>query len=186
MRFKCDSRFHFRLHAVTVLCLPTSDEDGLITRVLSEIDNVQQSSNSMWDSMTVIVHTEDDDLFLPSGNTSISYFDSATSNVNTLATLTPLNLSDSALNVSYETTFDNYDDSVTVADTLEEAEEQETRQRPWNKSKTSNRFHPPRNLSSTFLERLITITPLDYRYGQVLFKLLPPSTYVIYITRVHV
>ncbi|XP_033351701.1 uncharacterized protein LOC117234512 isoform X1 [Bombus vosnesenskii] len=148
---------------VTVLCLPTSDEDGLITRVLSEIDNVQQTSNSMWDSMTVIVHTEDDDLFLPPGNTSISYFDSATSNVS-LATLTSLNLSDSALNVSYETTFDDYDDSVAVADTLEEAEEQETRQRPWNKSKTSNRFHPPRNLSSTFLERLITITPLDYRY----------------------
>ncbi|XP_043529595.1 uncharacterized protein LOC122539063, partial [Frieseomelitta varia] len=158
---------------VTVLCLPTSDEDGLITRVLSEIDIVQQSSNSMWNSMTVIVHTKDDDLFLPTRNTSISYFDSAKPNVS-LTTLSSSN--PSATNVSNEMIFHDDDNSTIATDSAEEvenveeaeeiekAEEKQILQRLRNKSKITHRFLPPRNLSSTFLERLMTITPLDYRY----------------------
>ncbi|KAK9293807.1 hypothetical protein QLX08_011361 [Tetragonisca angustula] len=93
---------------VTLLCLPTSDDDQLMTRVLSEMDVV----HSVWNSMTLIVHTKDDDLFLPTGNAS------------------------SAAN---------------LADRMEEAE-------------TTRRFLPPRNLTSAFLQTLMTITPLDYRY----------------------
>lgn len=98
--------------------------------------------------MTVIVHTEDDDLFLPSRNASFSHFDLATSI--SLATLSPSNSSD----MPDEAIFHSYDDNVTA-----DAEEVEG-----NKWKRSNRFFPPKNLSSTFLERLLTITPLDYRY----------------------
>ncbi|OAD52258.1 Retinal guanylyl cyclase 2, partial [Eufriesea mexicana] len=134
---------------VTVLCLPTSDEDGLMTRALSEIDIAQQSSNSIWNSMTVIVHTEDDDLFLPTRNTSFSHFDLATSI--SLATLSSSNSSD----IQDEAIFHNYDDNVTA-----DAEQVEG-----NKWKRNNRFFPPKNLSSTFLERLLTITPLDCRYN---------------------
>ncbi|KAK1126533.1 hypothetical protein K0M31_004166 [Melipona bicolor] len=156
---------------VTVLCLPTSDEDGFITRVLSEIDIAQQSSNSM----TVIVHTEDDDLFLPTRNTSISYFDSARPNVS-LATLSSFD--PSATNVSDEMSPRDDNSSTIVTDSVEEevenvqeaeemekAEKMEILQRLRNKSKITHRFLPPRNLSSTFLERLMTITPLDYRYN---------------------
>lgn len=174
-----------------MLCLPTSDEDGLITRVLSEIDIVQQSSNSMWNSMTVIVHTEDDDLFLPTGNTStISYFDnSARPNVS-LTTLSSSN--PSATNVSNEMIFHNDNNSTIVTDSVEEvenveeaeeiekAERKQILQQLRNKSKiTHHRFLPPRNLSSTFLERLMTITPLDYRYDQVLFQLSITATYLL-------
>lgn len=157
-----------------MLCLPTSDDDGLITRVLSEIDIAQQSSDSTWSSVTVIVHTEDDDLFLPTGNTSISRFDSP--NVS-LATLSSSDLS--ATNVSNEMMFHDYrndNGSTIVTDSVEEstddvddAEEIEkagiSQRLNGNKSKIqTHRFLPPRNLSSTFLERLMTITPLDYRY----------------------
>ena len=113
------SLFHFhvcklpfvnrRYASVTLLCLPTSDDDQLMTRVLSEMDVV----HSVWNSMTLIVHTKDDDLFLPTGNAS------------------------SAAN---------------LADRMEEAE-------------TTRRFLPPRNLTSAFLQTLMTITPLDYRYA---------------------
>lgn len=145
---------------VTVLCLPTSDEDGFITRVLSEIDIAQQSSNSMWNSMTVIVHTEDDDLFLPTKNTSISYFDSERLPNVSLATFNP-----SATNVSDETSLRDDNNGTMVTDSVEEAEKIQILQRLRDKSKITHRFLPPRNLSSTFLERLMTITPLDYRYN---------------------
>lgn len=177
-------------HAVTVLCLPTSDEDGLMTRVLSEMDVVQQSSNSVWNSMTVIVHTEDDDLFLPTGNASISRFDSARPNVSLYATT--LSSSDpSATNVSDEMIFHNDNDSAMVTDSvenvenveeaegMEKAEKRQMLQRLRNESKVTRRFLPPRNLSSTFLERLMTITPFDYRYDQILFQLSVTATYLV-------
>lgn len=146
---------------VTVLCLPTSDEDGLITRVLSEIDIVQHSFNSIRNSMTIIIHTKDDDFFLPIENTSISYFDPITTSVS-FATSSSSNLSVSNQVLPNEMTFNDYDDNTTV--NMQEKERKEKFHQLRDKSKVNNRFLPPRNLSSTFLERLLTITPLDYRY----------------------
>ena len=60
-------------------------------------------------------------------------------------------------------TFNDYDDNTTV--NMQEKERKEKFHQLRDKSKVNNRFLPPRNLSSTFLERLLTITPLDYRYS---------------------
>ncbi|XP_026671236.1 uncharacterized protein LOC108627232 isoform X2 [Ceratina calcarata] len=144
---------------VTVLCLPTSNDDGLMTRVLSELDAVQQSPNSAWNSMTVIVHTVDDDLFLPNGNVTTPRVDSATTV--SFTTISSSNFT----NASNEISFDDY---INVRGNDEEEEEEEEDEQKLgqlqDKSKMNNRYLPPNNLSSAFLERLLTITPLDYKY----------------------
>lgn len=112
--------------------------------------------------MTIIIHTKDDDFFLPIENTSISYFDPITTSVS-FATSSSSNLSVSNQVLPNEMTFNDYDDNTTV--NMQEKERKEKFHQLRDKSKVNNRFLPPRNLSSTFLERLLTITPLDYRYS---------------------
>ncbi|XP_076752601.1 retinal guanylyl cyclase 2 isoform X1 [Xylocopa sonorina] len=144
----------------TVLCLPPSDDDGLMSRVLFELDIEHRSSNSSWNSVTVIVHTEDNDLFLPNAMSVTSRFDAATTDARIV--LSSSNFT--ASNVSYETRFDDYEEDVTNVEEGDEAQSLRSHRQLLNESKMNNRFFPPKNLSSTFLNRLLTITPLDYRY----------------------
>ncbi|CAK9802664.1 Retinal guanylyl cyclase 2 [Anthophora quadrimaculata] len=149
-------------HRVTVLCLPASDGNDLMIRVLTELDVAQQSSNFSSNSITVIVHTEDDGLFLPNntfGDTLISRFDSPTS-----VPFPPV----SSFNSSNSSAFGNVSDrdspensyETNTSDEVAEGGEGEGEGEGEGKA----RFFPPKNLSSTFLERLLTIIPLDHRY----------------------
>ena len=136
---------------VTVLCLPASDE--LTSRVLNELDNsARQSSSSTsypgpWNSMIVVIHTEDDDLFLPrlAPTAPIS-----------LADLTSLN-NYSASNVSRQALSDDDMYGVERIETREEAQqlrnEREKKETPF----------PPKSISPAILEKLLIVTPLDGR-----------------------
>ncbi|KAG5332371.1 GUC2F cyclase, partial [Acromyrmex heyeri] len=125
----------------TVLCLPLLDE--MTSRVLIELNVVWQTHNQ--NSVILMVHTEDIDLFLPRDNSS------------------PMSLSTdpSTLVHSAITQSSNFSTSnVTRAGPYVTPERDERTQR----EHTSRRFAPPRNLSSTTIENLLVVTPLDQRY----------------------
>ncbi|KAG5336663.1 GUC2F cyclase, partial [Acromyrmex charruanus] len=125
----------------TVLCLPLLDE--MTSRVLIELNVVWQTHNQ--NSVILMVHTEDIDLFLPRDNSS------------------PMSLSTdpSTLVHSAITQSSNFSTSnVTRAGPYVTPERDERTQR----EHTSRRFAPSRNLSSTTIENLLVVTPLDQRY----------------------
>ncbi|KAG5307781.1 GUC2F cyclase, partial [Pseudoatta argentina] len=125
----------------TVLCLPLLDE--MTSRVLIELNVVWQTHNQ--NSVILMIHTEDIDLFLPRDNSS------------------PMSLSTdpSTLVHSAITQSSNFSTSnVTRAGPYVTPERDERTQR----EHTSQRFAPPRNLSSTTIENLLVVTPLDQRY----------------------
>ncbi|XP_015438494.1 PREDICTED: retinal guanylyl cyclase 2 [Dufourea novaeangliae] len=131
---------------VTLLCLPTSDDNEITSRVLTELDDARKSLNLMRIPTTVIVHTKEDDFFLPESNSSVSHSD-ITASISS-ANLTSSNVS--LFNLSRET--------------QEVKQEEEEKEKEEDEGERKSRYLPPKNLSSDFLKKLLIITPLDHRY----------------------
>ncbi|EGI59709.1 Retinal guanylyl cyclase 2 [Acromyrmex echinatior] len=125
----------------TVLCLPLLDE--MTSRVLIELNVAWQTH--IQNSVILMVHTEDIDLFLPRDDSSP-----------TSLSTDPSTLVHSAITQSSNFSTSN----VTRAGPYVTPERDERTQR----EHTSRRFAPPRNLSSTTIENLLVVTPLDQRY----------------------
>ncbi|KAG5315725.1 GUC2F cyclase, partial [Acromyrmex insinuator] len=125
----------------TVLCLPLLDE--MTSRVLIELNVAWQTH--IQNSVILMVHTEDIDLFLPRDDSSP-----------TSLSTDPSTLVHSAITQSSNFSTSN----VTRAGSYVTPERDERTQR----EHTSRRFAPPRNLSSTTIENLLVVTPLDQRY----------------------
>ena len=122
----------------TVLCLPLLDE--MTSRVLIELNVAWQTH--IQNSVILMVHTEDIDLFLPRDDSSLS--------------TDPTTLVHSAITQSSNFSTSN----VTRAGPYATPERDERMQRVQH---TARRFAPPRNLSSTTIENLLVVTPLDQR-----------------------
>lgn len=125
----------------TVLCLPLLDE--MTSRVLIELNVAWQTH--IQNSVILMIHTEDIDLFLPRD-------DSPPSSLPT----DPSTLVHSAITQSSNFSTSN----VTRADPYATPERDERMQRMQH---TARRFAPPRNLSSTMIENLLVVAPLDQR-----------------------
>lgn len=164
---------------MTVLCLPAFD-DEFTTRVLVELDDsVRLYSDAASNSVILIVRAEDDYLFLPEWNSSMSRSEpvATTAAAAAAASSTILSLAANSTfsDLSYvsnasgrgpdETPFS----ASVVSDTGDDHErprpEQtngEREERP-KKLERNERFSLLRNLSRVFLDRLLIITPLDRR-----------------------
>ncbi|KYM85144.1 Retinal guanylyl cyclase 2 [Atta colombica] len=126
----------------TVLCLPLLDE--MTSRVLIELNVAWQTH--IQNSVILMVHTEDIDLFLPRNDSSP-----------TSLSTDPSTLVHSAITQSSNFSTSN----VTRAGPYATPERDERMQKVQH---TARRFVPPRNLSSTTIENLLVVTPLDQRY----------------------
>ncbi|XP_011692309.1 PREDICTED: retinal guanylyl cyclase 2 [Wasmannia auropunctata] len=128
----------------TVLCLPLLDE--MTSRVLIELNVAWQTH--IQNSVILMIHTEDIDPFLPTDDSP--------------APPTSLPTEPSTLARSAITQSSNFSTSnVTRAGPYATPDRDERMQMV---QRTARRFAPPRNLSSTTLENLLVIAPLDQRY----------------------
>ncbi|XP_024876241.1 retinal guanylyl cyclase 2-like isoform X1 [Temnothorax curvispinosus] len=127
---------------VMVLCLPLLDE--MTNRVLIELNAAWQTH--IQNSVILMIHTEDIDLFLPRDDSPP-----------TSPPTDPSTLAHSAITQSSNFSTSN----VTRAGPYTTPERDERMRRV---QQTSRRFAPPRNLSSTTMENLLVVAPLDQRY----------------------
>ncbi|XP_078039827.1 retinal guanylyl cyclase 2 isoform X2 [Augochlora pura] len=173
---------------VTLLCLPTSDDNEITSRVLAVLDAARKPSSTTWIATTMIVHTKDDDFFLPETNSSVPF--------DLTASISSENLTPS--NHSFLNESDDYREPVSLGAYAKQKDEEEREQREREETRGETegpetveetegvemygerveteaeveqgrrrkkyRYLPPRNLSSDFLEKLVIITPLDHRY----------------------
>ncbi|XP_014477506.1 PREDICTED: retinal guanylyl cyclase 2 isoform X2 [Dinoponera quadriceps] len=132
------------LHSVsrraTVLCLPLFDE--MTNRVLIELDVAWQTH--IQNSVILMIHTEDIDLFLPEDDSPTSL----TTDPSTLAHFAITQSSNfSTSNITRNSRYATPQDDEGV-----------------RRVQTPRRFFPPRNLSSATTENLVAVAPLDQRY----------------------
>ncbi|XP_071631245.1 retinal guanylyl cyclase 2 isoform X1 [Temnothorax longispinosus] len=127
---------------VMVLCLPLLDE--MTNRVLIELNAAWQTH--IQNSVILMIHTEDIDLFLPRDDSPP-----------TSPPTDPSTLAHSAITQSSNFSTSN----VTRAGPYTTPERDERMRRV---QQTPRRFAPPRNLSSTTMENLLVVAPLDQRY----------------------
>ncbi|XP_039308275.1 retinal guanylyl cyclase 2 isoform X2 [Solenopsis invicta] len=126
----------------TVLCLPLLDE--ITSRVLIELNVAWQTH--IQNSVILMIHPEDIDLFLPTDDSPP----------------TSLPTDSSTLAHSAITQSSNFSTSnVTRAGSYATPETDERLRRL---QQSTRRFVPPRNLSSTTMENLLVVAPLDQRY----------------------
>ncbi|KYN04499.1 Retinal guanylyl cyclase 2 [Cyphomyrmex costatus] len=125
-----------------VLCLPLLDE--MTSRVLIELNVAWQTH--IQNSAILMIHTEDIDLFLPKDVSPP-----------TSHPIDPSTSVHSAITQSSNFSTSN----VTHAGPYATPERGERMQRV---QQTARRFAPPRNLSSTTIENLLVVAPLDQRY----------------------
>lgn len=138
--FTCKLDFPFSLPA-TVLCLPLLDE--ITSRVLIELNVAWQTH--IQNSVILMIHPEDIDLFLPTDDSPP----------------TSLPTDSSTLAHSAITQSSNFSTSnVTRAGSYATPETDERLRRL---QQSTRRFVPPRNLSSTTMENLLVVAPLDQR-----------------------
>ncbi|XP_032677581.1 retinal guanylyl cyclase 2 isoform X3 [Odontomachus brunneus] len=125
----------------TVLCLPLFDETT--NRVLIELDVASQTH--VQNSVILMIHTEDIDLFLPKDDSPTS----PTTDPSTLAHFAitqSSNFSTSNITRASPSAISSGDDGIRRL------------------QQTPRRFSPPRNLSSATTENLVAVAPLDQRY----------------------
>ncbi|KAL6267075.1 hypothetical protein P5V15_000152 [Pogonomyrmex californicus] len=128
---------------VTVLCLPLLDE--MTSRVLIELNVAWQTH--IQNSVILMIHTEDIDLFLPRDDPPPT--SPSTEPSTTLARLA----------ITQSSNFST--SNVTRAGPNATRERDERTRRV---ERAAPRFAPPRNLSGTTMENLLVVTPLDRRY----------------------
>ncbi|XP_011882602.1 PREDICTED: retinal guanylyl cyclase 2 [Vollenhovia emeryi] len=126
----------------TVLCLPLLDE--MTSRVLIELNVAWQTH--IQNSVILMIHTEDIDLFLPRDDTPP-----------TSPPTDPSTLAHPAITQS-----SNFSTSNVTRTGPHATPERDERVR--RVQQTTRRFAPPRNLSSTAIENLLVVAPLDQRY----------------------
>ncbi|KAG7199229.1 hypothetical protein KM043_018098 [Ampulex compressa] len=129
---------HSVYRRATVLCLPVVDEST--SRILAELDIARQSHAAK--SVIVMIHTEDNDLFLPRSNSSI--FSLGSPIPIPLANTMSSNFTTSNVSLVY---------SNVSSSSNAEGEIYPLRQ-----------FVPPKTLSSSTMDNLLAVTPLDQRY----------------------
>ncbi|XP_012537181.2 retinal guanylyl cyclase 2 [Monomorium pharaonis] len=128
----------------TVLCLPLLDETT--SRVLIELNVAWQTHNQ--NSVILMIHPEDIDLFVPRDDSPSA---------------SPLPTDSTTLAHSAITQSSNFSTSnVTRAGSHAAPESADERMR--RVQQPARRFAPPRNLSSTTMENLLVVAPLDQRY----------------------
>lgn len=126
--------------SATVLCLPLFDE--MTNRVLIELDVAWQTH--IQNSVILMIHTEDIDLFLPKDDSPTS----PTTDPSTLAHFAitqSSNFSTSNITRASPSAIPSGDDGMRRL------------------QQTPRRFSPPRNLSSATTENLVAVAPLDQR-----------------------
>lgn len=129
------------LSLATVLCLPLFDETT--NRVLIELDVAWQAH--IQNSVILMIHTEDIDLFLPADDSPTS-FTTDPSTLAYFASTQSSNFSDSNVTrTGPHTSQPSDDDGARIL------------------QQTRRRFYPPRNLSSATTENLVAVAPLDQR-----------------------
>ncbi|XP_047348159.1 retinal guanylyl cyclase 2 isoform X3 [Vespa velutina] len=130
---------HYISRRATVLCLPLNDDST--NRILTELDVSRDSS--MLTSMILMIHTEDNDLFLPQIVPTASPLE------------TPISLSFTSTQSSNFSPSD-LPRTYTIVD--QRTDEGSTKMNP------SQRYVPSQNLSGTTLDNLLILMPLDQRY----------------------
>ncbi|XP_072756231.1 retinal guanylyl cyclase 2 isoform X1 [Anoplolepis gracilipes] len=130
----------------TVLCLPLLDE--VTSRVLIELNIAWQ--NHIQNSVILMIHTEDIDLFLPRDESPPS----------TSPPIDLTTLAQSAITQSSNFSTSNVTTRAGPNATLE-SDQRRTRR---VQEDAPPRFFPPRNLSNNAMENLLAIAPLDQRY----------------------
>ncbi|XP_029170688.1 retinal guanylyl cyclase 2 isoform X2 [Nylanderia fulva] len=128
----------------TVLCLPLLDE--MTSRVLIELNVAWQTH--IQNSVILMIHTEDIDLFLPRDESPPS----------ASLPIDPTTLAQSAITQSSNFSTSN----VTRAGPNATVENDERRMRRLQEA--PRRFFPPTNFSSNTMENLLAVAPLDQRY----------------------
>lgn len=128
----------FFLFTATVLCLPLNDDST--NRILTELDVSRDSS--MLTSMILMIHTEDNDLFLPQIVPTASPLE------------TPISLSFTSTQSSNFSPSD-LPRTYTIVD--QRMDVGSAYMNP------SQRYVPSRNLSGTTLDNLLILMPLDQR-----------------------
>ncbi|XP_076640642.1 retinal guanylyl cyclase 2 isoform X3 [Halictus rubicundus] len=162
---------------VTLLCLPTSDDNDITSRVLAELDGARKPSRTAGTTTTVIVHTKDDDSFLPNRKTKTNSLVSRFVATVSISSENVTSSNVSSLNESRDYHSPGLHDAYAKQTSDEEIEEEEEEEMDGfgteieteaeakeTERKRKYRYLPPRNLSSDFLEKLLIITPLDHRY----------------------
>ncbi|XP_035725180.1 retinal guanylyl cyclase 2-like isoform X1 [Vespa mandarinia] len=130
---------HYISRRATVLCLPLNDDST--NRILTELDVSRDSS--MLTSMILMIHTEDNDLFLPQIVPTASPLE------------TPISLSFTSTQSSNFSPSD-LPRTYTIVD--QRTDEGSAKMNP------SQRYVPSQNLSGTTLNNLLILMPLDQRY----------------------